>query len=238
MRNRLGTSLQDRVGGMGRARRAASMLGALDRRLVAGIAFGLLAISSATAFDEGTARSAANNMLSLFGERSPGARTAGELVKTKRPITYSAADVLAPLGGGEDVAAAPPAAIGGGEAPPVLAPAAVAGAPLPVLIGGLPEGGAIGGPGGGAVFFPGIGGGGFIGGIGGGGGGGGGVPNPGGTVPQPGGEVVIPPPTVAPIPEPSTWAMVITGFGFIGLALRRKPKSLSGGKRSKTRPHG
>lgn len=54
------------------------------------------------------------------------------------------------------------------------------------------------------------GGGGLIGG--GGGGGGGGGPNP----------------PVGPVPEPSTWAMFILGFMFIGHALRRRRSVLTG----------
>jgi len=61
-------------------------------------------------------------------------------------------------------------------------------------------------PGGFVPFGPGGGGGGLIGGGGGGGGG-----NPGG-----------PTPPAGPIPEPSTWALLLLGFFFTGSALRRK----------------
>lgn len=57
------------------------------------------------------------------------------------------------------------------------------------------------------------GGGGFPGGGGGGGGGGGFSPgiNPG------------PAPIIPGIPQPDTWVMLVAGFGFMGLALRRRP---------------
>ena len=47
-----------------------------------------------------------------------------------------------------------------------------------------------------------------------------------------GGGVTTPPtpaPPVAAIPEPSTWAMMLAGFGFIGFALRRRPRTRSAG---------
>jgi hypothetical protein len=32
------------------------------------------------------------------------------------------------------------------------------------------------------------------------------------------------PPGAAPIPEPAAWAMLVSGFGLVGLALRRRPR--------------
>ena len=65
-------------------------------------------------------------------------------------------------------------------------------------------------PGGFLPSAPGGGGGGTIGGGGGGGGGGG----------------VDPPPPPGPVPEPSTWALMILGFFFSGFAMRRRARHL------------
>jgi hypothetical protein len=68
-----------------------------------------------------------------------------------------------------------------------------------------------------------------IGGIGpgvGGGGGGGGGGGPGGGNPGGGGDggTVVPPPPVIAVPEPSTWMMMLIGFGLLGAGLRlRRP---------------
>ena len=61
-------------------------------------------------------------------------------------------------------------------------------------------------------------------GVGGGGGGGGG--GPGGGNPGGGGDggTVVPPPPVIAVPEPSTWMMMLIGFGLLGAGLRlRRP---------------
>jgi hypothetical protein len=74
---------------------------------------------------------------------------------------------------------------------------------------------------GGGIFFPG---GGGPGGGGGGPGGGGGGPGGGGGGPPPP-PPPPPPPTPTPfsaVPEPGTWAMMLLGFGMIGLTLRRR----------------
>ena len=56
----------------------------------------------------------------------------------------------------------------------------------------------------------------------------------GGVPPGDGGGGVTTPPTptppVAAVPEPSTWAMMLAGFGFIGFALRRRPRTRSAGR--------
>ena len=74
---------------------------------------------------------------------------------------------------------------------------------------------AISGPGGSGGFSPGFGGGGFIGGGGGGGSGGEGVVPPVAAPP-------ILPPVAAPVPEPSTWILLLMGFAVVGSSLRRK----------------
>ena len=73
------------------------------------------------------------------------------------------------------------------------------------------------GPTGSGGFSPGFGGGGFIGGGGGGGGGSGGD----GTVPPVAAPPVLPP-VAAPVPEPSTWILLLIGFAAVGSSLRRK----------------
>lgn len=46
-------------------------------------------------------------------------------------------------------------------------------------------------------------------------------PTPGGAA---AGGISLPtPPPAAPVPEPARWAMLIAGFGLLGLALRRRP---------------
>ena len=74
---------------------------------------------------------------------------------------------------------------------------------------------AISGPVGSGGFSPGFGGGGFIGGGGGGGSGG------DGTVPPVAAPPVLPP-VAAPVPEPSTWILLLMGFAAVGFSLRRK----------------
>ena len=57
------------------------------------------------------------------------------------------------------------------------------------------------------------------------------VPGGGGVLPP-----VTPPPTIPPavpgVPEPAAWAMLITGFGLVGLAARRPRGSTQTGERA------
>ncbi len=53
-------------------------------------------------------------------------------------------------------------------------------------------------------------------GAGGGGGGGGGIVNP----------LEPPPPPGGIVPEPAAWAMMVSGFGLVGVALRIRPRSV------------
>ncbi|WP_419814128.1 PEPxxWA-CTERM sorting domain-containing protein [Glacieibacterium sp.] len=90
--------------------------------------------------------------------------------------------------------------------------------------GGFPSGGGGGGGGGGGTNVanggtPG-GGGGVPGGGGGIPGGGGGIPGAGGGIPGGGGTITSPPPMSSNAPEPAAWAMMISGFGIIGGAMR------------------
>lgn len=164
--------------------------------------------------------------LAELAARSPGARVGGVALKAK-PRRAALSPVASALGP-EAEATTPAAALGSPlpegpiptgvpgivlpdfAAPPVPTPADAGGtaaAPgFPEFGGGLPP---IAGP---AIFLP-------PGGGGGGGGGGTGVtPNPGPT-PMPTPTVPGVPPA---IPEPSTWLMLIAGFGVIGGAMRRK----------------
>jgi hypothetical protein len=62
----------------------------------------------------------------------------------------------------------------------------------------------------------------LLGGNGGGGGGGGGLPGGGGGF---GPDInPAPIPIVPGVPQPDSWVMLVAGFGFLGLALRRRPQ--------------
>ncbi|WP_308517887.1 PEPxxWA-CTERM sorting domain-containing protein [Sphingomonas flavescens] len=155
----------------------------------------------------------AQSLTQLLDQRSPGERVAGAQTKHKKiqhalakvrtrerpagPSTSELAKVLMPTGPvGADAAIVPPVAIAG-PAPQladfVAPPAAPGGGPPIVGPGGSP--------------------GGSPGGIGGGGG-------------SPGGPPIIYRPEetktpVAAVPEPSTWAMMLLGFGLMGWRVRR-----------------
>lgn len=161
--------------------------------------------------------------LAELAARSPGARIGGVALKGKgkgksRAVLASAAApepaAETPIANVLPVATTPvnPAPqIVLGEFPTAVAIPGTA-APAPALPGFAP-------------VFPGIGGGGFVIGPGGGGGGGGGTgvvtPTPTPT-PTPNPTVTPTPPPVPAIPEPSTWFMLILGFGVVGGAMRGK----------------
>ena len=163
-----------------------------------------------------TLTKAPSELLAALRLRSPGQRSKGELADTKGHSRNTAAasgpheralakvrqpsSTLLPLGPGlaQIAEGFPPVspfglpAFAGGVLPDV-------GLPIPGSPSFLVDVPAIGGGGGG--------GGGII------GGGGGAI---GGGVPP------SPPPVVSPVPEPSTWALMLMGFAVIGLSLRRK----------------
>ena len=169
--------------------------------------------------------------------RSPGARIGGTALKAKEPRFG-----LSPVGSGtnpgsdtspENALASVLGTSAGPEGPiPNTGPTGPGGFPSDFTSPGLP--GAIGaGPGsssgpdfdigsgsspsvGGSPFL--VGGGGGSGGGGGGGGGGGIGTNPGGgggVIPGPGG-------TIPGVPEPSSWLLLIAGFGIVGHAMRHR----------------
>lgn len=167
---------------------------------------------------------AVDNVLGALLGRSPGERTVGISGKGKgkgpaRAYRYArtpAAQALqdafdTPIGANRVIDDRPSPAAG----PAITLPGALAAVPpaglvLPVV----PEGGVIGGPGGGFFGPPG----GFS--VGGGGGGGGGNPPVEPPVNPPVVPPVTPPPPVAPVPEPSTWIMLLLGMAAVGGALR------------------
>ena len=161
--------------------------------------------------------------------RSPGARVGGTALKAKSPRLalvsplgseaspagaklpgVPLASVLSSSAGPEGPVPAAPGSFASDFAAPAIPGEGLLGPsapsyPLPVDFGSVP-----GFSGGGAPFFGGV-----PGGIGGGGGGGGGFPG--------GGGVIGPPPA---IPEPSTWLLLIGGFGLVGGSMRRKRRAV------------
>jgi hypothetical protein len=188
---------------------------ALTGTLVAG---GALAISFGGVTST-TIASALRDPMSILGDRSPGARGGGSLADGKLGAVKLANIGADPVGA--TTPGGPTQRVLSGARPSSQPIITGASGPAPGLVGSVPTsfanpgGGVAGGaiPGGGVVpgTPPGGGGGGifFPPGTGGGGGGGGVVPNP---------------PTIVPVPEPATWAMMILGFGMIGAMMRRRAR--------------
>jgi hypothetical protein len=158
--------------------------------------------------------SQAKSLVDLLDQRSPGARTAGELTKTKGKRIALGDREWAPT-------AAVPKNLAAVLAPPtpevasvdVGVPIAALGPIVPPPPGEIllppPGGGVIvTPPGGGAVVPP----------------GGGDTPPGGGDNPPPGPPNSPPPPAV---PEPGTWMTMILGFGLVGWMLRRNRPALA-----------
>lgn len=156
--------------------------------------------------------SKAKSFADLMKQRSPGKRTAAQLIKTKgkqfRMLAASNAPAeeippafFAPL----VTVSAPPVGMLPAGFFPVAAPlfAESSGPFLPFLLA----------PGGGGIFVPG--GGGTP------GGGGGGPPGGGGGTTPPETPPVIPPVTPG-VPEPGTWMTLILGFAVTGWTMRRR----------------
>ena len=151
----------------------------------------------------------AQNLLELLDRRSPGARTEGQLTKTKQHQRALARMRGAPHA---RAPAAEPVPAGLPELAAILMdvpqplPVELAAAPL-VEVGPPPSlGTLIGSPGGG------------------GGGGGGGPGTPGGDTPQtiPTEQPHVPVVDTPAVPEPGTWAMMLLGFAAIGWRVRRR----------------
>lgn len=161
--------------------------------------------------------------LAEIAARSPGPRIGGVALKAKSigalmapgPVAAApapgnaVASVLGTSAGPEGAVPGSGAVGPGGFPSDFLTPAAPAEAGSPGVVSSPPTGdfGSVALPpvGGLPIFVPG-----------GGGGGGGGE-----LAPPPGGGVVVPPGPGGAIPEPSTWLMLIGGFGMIGHAMRR-----------------
>lgn len=152
-------------------------------------------------------RTALNNPLAIFSDRSPGERAAGALVQSKPYLANGPTErVLSPVL--ERPVAPIPANLDNlpNQVMDVIAPGSAANpgtpggniAPPPFPIPGPP------GSSGGLIPPP----------------PGGGGSSGGGTPPIPPGPP--PPPVVTPVPEPATWIMMIAGIGLIGLQLRRR----------------
>lgn len=152
------------------------------------------------------------SIMAMLDQRSPGERTAAELTKSKRkmaqaPRQRALGKIVKPeertLPKSFVDAISPPAPVISPVAPPVGVAAAEAPLAAPVKAGLVPFG--LAPPPGGGIFSPP------------GGGGGGDNPPP---PPPPGPDT--PPPVLPAIPEPSTWAMMLLGFGMTGWIMRRQ----------------
>jgi PEP-CTERM motif len=170
------------------------------------LAFALASAVSVASFS-GTdlAEAAANrarSLVDLMDQRSPGARTEGQLTKTKTKHQTLAEHAPAPE------AERPPVNLAQLIAPPVPGVVPVDLGPPPELkfLDFPPPGVVFASPPGGGSVPPG-----------GGGGGGGGCCGGGGGPPP---DAPKPPPTPA-VPEPGTWMTMLLGFGVIGWAMRR-----------------
>lgn len=163
-------------------------------------AFGLTGSDVVRAAENG-----AQNLGDLFSQRSPGARTAAQLTKTKKKQhalakVRLAAPAAAPIPPALVAALLPPSE----ELPvdlgkPVALLQVAPPSPFETIIG--PPGGIGGSPPGGGGSPP---------------GGGGGSP-PGGGPP-----VVRQPDLPSAVPEPGTWATMLLGFGLLGWRFRRE----------------
>lgn len=147
---------------------------------------------------------AASAFVKELADRSPGARTRADLIKTKKRATSRMLSAAVLPKDNPIFAQAPAGTID--FINPVMP---ITEDILPIMSAPLfaaeslsaGPGGGIGIPGGG-IGVP---------------GGGGGIVTPPGIETPPG------PPAVTPVPEPGTWAMMLLGFMLLGSALRRRP---------------
>lgn len=170
----------------------------------------LARIAQATANQVGQS---VNSVASIFSGRSPGQRPKGILANLKHKRGTALHERALPK-----IRTAPPTTeLASLVAPPPVAPAVVP-PPVAPLYNAITKSPAAGAPvaQSGPTIFPAMtpAPGGFI------------VPPIIGQVTPPASPIVTPPPPQAPaVPEPSSWAMMLVGFGFIAWLLRRRPRS-------------
>jgi hypothetical protein len=175
-----------------------------------GMTFSLASFTGTDLADAAVSR--AKSLMGLMDQRSPGARTEGELTKTKHAgealadrepvLPKNLAEVLSPPQSmlvPVDIDAQAPAMELDSAIPPGL-----------IVPPAFPPGGSIVTPPGGGIVTP----------------PGGGIVTPpggGGDTPPPGPPDTPPdtPPGPPPLPEPGTWMTMLMGFGLVGWALRR-----------------
>jgi hypothetical protein len=185
-----------------RRRRSIVAATAVSLSVALGMAVSLASFTGTDLADAAVSR--AKGLMELLDQRSPGARTEGELTKTKRAMEVLAerqpvvpknlAEVLSPPQSmlvPVDIAAPAPAIELASAIPPGI-----------IVPPGFPPGGGIVTPPGGGIITP--------------PGGGGGTPPPGPPETPP--DTPHGPP---PLPEPGTWMTMLLGFGLAGWALRR-----------------
>src|SRR5437868_1867572 len=176
-----------------RRRRSLVAVTALFLTVAVGMGSSLISLGGADLAQAAVSR--AKSLVDLLDQRSPGARTEGELTKTKhatealadrepRIVPKNLAEVLAP-----PVSALVPVDID------AAAPITELASALPPGIILAPPGVIVTPPGGGVITPP---------------GGGGNTPPPG----PPSGPPHTPPPGPPPLPEPGTWMTMILGFGL------------------------
>lgn len=198
-------SRQARAAVRRRRRRAAAFVALVALALTGSGLWTIGALTGADVVEAAVAK--AQSLADLIGARSPGARSAGELIKTKHSRALAKARP-APRAGVERRSAAPKIAMAQIaqllEAPPLVpaavdfqqpAPLAELGVPPPTLSGIVLPGSGPGNP-------------------------------PGGSPPAtlPGSEPKEPVLVPSAVPEPGTWATMLLGFGMIGWHLRRRTR--------------
>jgi hypothetical protein len=152
-------------------------------------------------------RGKAADLLAMMHDRSPGARAPGAKSNKHKQVALAAATpkrqskvLPTAVPAATPAAAAPPAAGAATPIPAAIAP--LAAVPAAVIPAAASSGGFFIPP----LILPGGGGGGLI------------------LTPSANPPPVTPPPPVPGVPEPSTWAMMIMGFMFIGGLLRRRQR--------------
>ena len=162
------------------------------------------------------AQNGAQNLGDLLSQRSPGARTAAQLTKTKK-AQHALAKLRQAAPPSTPIAPSPLLAL---IAPPAQLPVDL-GKPMALLqVGSPPPFETIVGPPGGIIGSP--------------PGGGGSPPGGGGSSPPGGGPPVVTTQPLVPaaVPEPGTWATMLLGFGLLGWRFRRERETKLAAARS------